>query len=251
MILGREFQREGAEMEKALSPHVRCSVLWGMERRHQRSGADGMECDGEADRSGSRGPGYGGLCKWALKDRKRVTVHPAVGVSLRQLSSAWQESALQTGSGLKAPKGEQHLCVLPTVPSGADYIMLLNLTQCWIVIGTAQRTISTHAIITLALLDPTMLNVVYVFFMSRVWVEQLHYVFTVTALTYWISVALIKSSQATICIDNLAISLLIFQSHIAVLWRTKWEREVSVRVQPLRLWDQGHGEFCFDPLHII
>lgn len=41
-----------------------------------------------------------------------------------------------------------------------------------------------------------------------------------------------------------SVSLCVFflmQSHIPVLWRTKWEREVAFRIQSLWLWDQGHG----------
>ena len=33
MCLGREFQREGAAIKKALSPHVRCLVLCGGMRK--------------------------------------------------------------------------------------------------------------------------------------------------------------------------------------------------------------------------
>lgn len=35
------------------------------------------------------------------------------------------------------------------------------------------------------------------------------------------------------------------QSHIPVLWRTEWEREISFRDKPLWLWKQGYGEFEF------
>lgn len=38
------------------------------------------------------------------------------------------------------------------------------------------------------------------------------------------------------------------QSDVPVLWRTKREREISIRVQPVRFGDEGHGEFCFGPL---
>ncbi len=47
MCLEREFHRKGAAMEKAQSPHVRCLVLCGTERR-QRSGGGGRECGGGA-----------------------------------------------------------------------------------------------------------------------------------------------------------------------------------------------------------
>lgn len=86
--------------------------------------------------------------------------------SLQQFSSAWPESPLQGSQAwlvladrqplLLQPPRANSICVFcQAVRSHTNSIILLNLTRCWTVSGTAHREMSTNSIITLLLLDST------------------------------------------------------------------------------------------------
>lgn len=66
MGFGKEFQRVGAVMEKALLPSDLC-LIWNVGRGagcwHQQSGVCGQECVDGGAQSDRVGPFYGGCCR--------------------------------------------------------------------------------------------------------------------------------------------------------------------------------------------
>lgn len=91
-------------------------------------------------------------------------------------------------------------------------IMRLNLTHSWTVSGTAQREISTNSIITLALLDSTILNVFILNVFFYVYTHRFQTVKLSRAVTLcYILDVLIRLCQATI---NMMILLFICSSSL-------------------------------------
>lgn len=114
--------------------------------------------------------------------------------------------------------------------------MLLNLTRCWAIRG---KTLGERK----NKLDHQSGFNHIACSVSSLWMNTWGQVFH----RRWRKAGLLYNSRDLIMwFNKVAVSVLIllFQSHIPVLWRTKWEREVSVWVQSHGLWDQGYGESC-------